>query len=85
MELELDYRKCDFPDIEDALRAFIEKKADFIHISNINAAAFSDHFGVEFLDITSWEGDWWGKFEFEGTPINLFGSMWYGYIDIDKE
>lgn len=85
MDLELDYRNCDFPDIEDALRAFIEEKADSIYISNINAAAFSDYFDVEFLDINGCEGDWWGKFEFEGTPINLFGSMWYGYISIDRE
>jgi len=84
-EFKLDYRNCDFSDIEDALRAFIEEKVDSIHISNINASDFSDHFDVELTDVNGWDGDWWGDFEFEGTDIHLFGCMWYGYIDIDRE
>ena len=46
-ELKFDYKNCDFSDIEDALRAFIEGKTDSIHISNIYPEAFCNHFKVE--------------------------------------
>lgn len=85
MELTYDYRHCDFSDIEDALRVFIKGKVDSIHISNINASAFSDHFDVELRDMNGWDGDQWGDFEFEGAQIHLFGCMWHGYIIIDRD